>query len=631
MENNVLENQRHSLAHILAQAVQRTFDAGATLGIGPAIENGMYYDFLFSEGKKLEESMLKDITKMMQKICKENQPFHRIELTYDQARQIIEMLWEELKIELIDEFKEQGETVFSYYVNTINDAAKDKLLVGVAPEYIAKYQKITDYLKSIPQFAKDIEGNFVVFLDMCRGPHVENTKEIQVDAFALEKIAGAYWRGDSDNIMMTRIYGLAFANKDELKAYQTMMEEAKKRDHRILGAKLKLFTISDLVGSGLPLFQPNGAIIRKELEEYLWTLHKDRGYDRVWTPHLAKEDLYKISGHAGHYLDDMFKVHGGTSNEDFYVKPMNCPHHMQIFADNQFSYRDMPIRYFEPATVYRDEKTGQLAGLARVRSITQDDGHLFCRVSQIHQEVSTIVKIIKEFYTTMNMLEWYRVRLSLRGDDKEHYLGGDEIREAAESGLTQVCESEKLPYKAVKGEAAFYGPKLDFMFKDAIGRERQLATCQLDFNLPQRFELSFVNEQGEKERPVVIHRAIGGSIERFMAVMIEHFAGAFPLWLAPVQIQIVPVAEKFNDYAFDLRTQFNRAGFRVRVDDSDDSFSKKIRNAELLKVPYMVIVGEKEESDKTVSVRIYKTKEQLTMSIQEFIDERVKEYKERRI
>lgn len=628
---NLLYNQRHSLAHILAQAVQRTFDAGATLGIGPAIENGMYYDFLFSEGKKLEESMLKDITKMMQKICKENQPFHRIELTYDQARQIIEMLWEELKIELIDEFKAQGETVFSYYVNTINEAAKDKLLAGIAPEYISKYQKITDYLKSLPQFAKDIEGNFVVFLDMCKWPHVENTKEIQIDAFALEKIAGAYWRGDANNIMMTRIYGLAFASKEELKTYQTMMEEAKKRDHRLLGAKLKIFTISDLVGSGLPLFQPNGAIIRKELEDYLWTLHKDRGYDRVWTPHLAKEDLYKISGHAGHYLDDMFKVHGGTSNEDFYVKPMNCPHHMQIFADNQFSYRDMPIRYFEPATVYRDEKTGQLAGLARVRSITQDDGHLFCRVSQIHQEVSTIVKIIKEFYTTMNMLEWYRVRLSLRGDDKEKYLGGDEIREKAEAALKEVCETEQLPYKEWKGEAAFYGPKLDFMFKDAIGRERQLATCQLDFNLPQRFELSFVNEQGEKERPVVIHRAIGGSIERFMAVMIEHFAGAFPLWLAPVQIQIVPVAEKFNDYAFDLRTQFNRAGFRVRVDDSDDSFSKKIRNAELLKVPYMVIVGEKEESDKTVSVRVYKTKEQLTMSVQEFIDERVKEYKERKI
>jgi len=308
--------------------------------------------------------------------------------------------------------------------------------------------------------------------------------------------------------MMTRIYALAFEDKEALKKYVEFLEEAKKRDHRILGAKLKIFTISDLVGSGLPLFQPNGAIIRKELEEYLWQLHKDRGYDRVWTPHLAKEDLYKISGHAGHYLEDMFKVHGGTSDEDYFLKPMNCPHHMQIYSDNQFSYRDMPIRYFEPATVYRDEKTGQLSGLARVRAITQDDGHLFCRITQIHQEVTTIVQIIKEFYTTMNMLDGYRVRLSLRGDDKEKYLGGDEVREKAEKALLEVCQSEGLPFKEGKGEAAFYGPKLDFMFKDAIGREWQLATCQLDFNLPQRFELSYINEAGEKERPVVIHRAI---------------------------------------------------------------------------------------------------------------------------
>ncbi|HCB52198.1 TPA: threonine--tRNA ligase, partial [Patescibacteria group bacterium] len=484
------------MAHILAQAVQRTFDATAKLGIGPAIDNGFYYDFIFSQ--EIVEEKLKDISKYMQKICKENQLFLRVEVDYDKAKEIVNMMGEAFKIELLDGFKADGETVFSFYINTIAAAATDKLLADVQEAYKTKYNNLTSYLSNDCGYAEMLNGQFVTFIDMCEGPHVENTKEVIVDAFVLEKIAGAYWRGDANNPMMTRIYGLSFESKEELKAYQTMMEEARKRDHRILGAKLKIFTISELVGSGLPLFQPNGAIIRKELEDYLWTLHKDRGYSRVWTPHLAKEDLYKISGHAGHYLDDMFKVHGGTSNEDFYVKPMNCPHHMQIFADNQFSYRDMPIRYFEPATVYRDEKTGQLAGLARVRSITQDDGHLFCRVSQIHEEVSTIVKIIKEFYTTMNMLDGYRVRLSLRGDDKEHYLGGDEIWEAAENALTQVCDSENLPYKAVKGEAAFYGPKLDFMFKDAIGREWQLATCQLDFNLPQRFDLSFVNEQGEK-------------------------------------------------------------------------------------------------------------------------------------
>lgn len=287
----------------------------------------------------------------------------------------------------------------------------------------------------------------MTFVDLCEGPHVETTKEIDPGSFVLDTIAGAYRQAKESNPQMTRIYGLAFESKDALKKYQEMMEEAKKRDHRILGQRLKIFTISDLVGSGLPLFQPNGAIIRKELEDYLWSLHKDRGYSRVWTPHLAKEALYETSGHAGHYLEDMFSVHGGTSNEDFYVKPMNCPHHMQLFADNQFSYRDMPIRYFEPATVYRDEKTGQLSGLARVRSITQDDGHLFCRINQIHEEVSTIVQIIKQFYTTMGMMEGYRVRLSLRDDDAAKWLGTDEMWATAEKALTEVCKSEGLPYQ----------------------------------------------------------------------------------------------------------------------------------------------------------------------------------------
>ncbi len=469
----------------------------------------------------------------------------------------------------------------------------------------------------------------MTFLDLCEGPHVEATKEIDPGSFVLDSIAGAYWQAKEGNPMMTRIYGLAFESKDALKKYQEMMEEAKKRDHRILGQRLKLFTISDLVGSGLPLFQPNGATIRKELEDYLWSLHKNRGYSRVWTPHLAKEALYETSGHAGHYLNHMFSVHGGTSNEDFFVKPMNCPHHMQIFADNQFSYRDMPIRYFEPATVYRDEKTGQLSGLARVRSITQDDGHLFLRVSQIHQEVSTVVQIIKQFYTTMGMMEGYRVRLSLRDDVKENYLGSDEVWETAEAALTDVCKSEGLPYQEGRGEAAFYGPKLDFMFKDAIGREWQLATCQLDFNQPERFDLSFVNEQGEKERPVVIHRAIMGSFERFIGVMIEHFAGAFPLWLAPTQIMFVPVAEKFADYCHELKAECVKHGLRAKVDESADSFAKKIRNAELDKIPYIAIIGEEEVNAKTVSMRIYKTKEQATLSADQFITDRAKEYNDR--
>lgn len=535
------------------------------------------------------------------------------------------------KKELIEKFalaaqEKNEEATYTFYYNTLPQAAAEKLLAHTRQEYKAIYEGLTEYLIS----EKAIDASqFVTFIDLCEGPHVETTKEIADGSFVLEKIAGAYWQANEKNPQMTRIYGIAFASKDDLKNYQTMMEEARKRDHRILGEKLKIFTISQLVGSGLPLFQPNGTIIRKELEDYLWSLHKTKGYQRVWTPHLAKEDLYICSGHAGHYLDDMFSVHGGTSNEKFYVKPMNCPHHMQIFADNQFSYRDMPIRYFEPATVYRDEKTGQLAGLTRVRAITQDDGHLFCRIAQVHQEVTTIVQIIKEFYTTMGMIEGYWVRLSLRGDDKENYLGSDDVWEEAERALTAVCESEHLPYQPGKGEAAFYGPKLDFMFKDAIGREWQLATCQLDFNLPDRFDLSFINEQGEKERPVVIHRAISGSLERFIGVMIEHFAGAFPLWLAPTQIMFVPVAEVFTDYCYELKASCEAQNLRVKVDTSDDSFSKKIRNAELDKIPYIAIIGEKEVTDKTVSIRIYKTKEQHTISAEQFITERVKEYNER--
>jgi threonyl-tRNA synthetase len=312
----------------------------------------------------------------------------------------------------------------------------------------------------------------------------------------LDKLAGAYWRGDAKNRQLTRIYGLAFETKEELDAYTNMMEEAKKRDHRILGKKLKLFTVSEMVGSGLPLIQPNGMIIREAIKDYLWELHAGKGYDRVCTPHLAKEELYQTSGHAGKYLEDMFSVYGGTSKENFFLKPMNCPHHMQLFADNQFSYRDMPIRYFEPATVYRDEKTGQLSGLTRVRSITQDDGHLFCRVSQIKDEVTTIVNIIKEFYTTFGLMDGYWVSLSIR-DPKtpEKYLGGNDVWEIAETALEEAAIANGLNYKPMPGEAAFYGPKLDFMFKDAIGREWQLATIQCDFNQPNRFKLSFKNEK----------------------------------------------------------------------------------------------------------------------------------------
>ena len=621
-----LYRKRHSLSHILAQAIQREQQRDVEVAIGPAIDNGFYYDFLFAQDKQIKEEDLKKIQSQMEKIIKENQDFVGFSLPDAESQKLVlDLMKQQYKEEMRSEFAAAGEEI-TFWANTIVESAKDALLKGINPEYIAYYQTVTDYLQA--RFPDQFAGKFVTFLDMCEGGHVNSTKEIDPRAFKLEKLAGAYWRGNSDNVMMTRVYGLAFDTKEELQSYITMMEEAKKRDHRILGQKLKLFTISPLVGSGLPLLQPHGMIIRKEIEDFLWQLHKDKGYQRVWTPHLAKEDLYKTSGHAEKFWDELFRVKG--KEENFFMKPMNCPHHMQIFADNQFSYRDMPVRYFEPATVYRDEKTWQLSGLTRVRSITQDDGHLFCRVDQIMQEVGTIVEIIKKFYSTLGMINDYWVRLSVRGPEGK-YLGSDEVWEKAEGALRAACEKFDLPFKIGIDEAAFYGPKLDFMFKDAIGRERQLATIQCDFNLPVRFDLSFTNEQGEKERPVVIHRAISGSLERFMGVMIEHFGGAFPLWLAPIQVQIVPVAEKFNDYAFQLKSQLNQLDIRAKVDDGSDSFSKKIRNAELMKIPYTLIIGEKEQNSDSVSVREFRSKAQYEKSVEDFIAQLTAERDERKL
>ncbi len=564
-----MEYQRHSLAHLLGAAVMELYP-DAKLTLGPAVDDGFYYDIKFNGS--IGEAELASIEKKMGELLPTWTTVTHKELTKDEA--LAHFKGNEFKEELINEIADRNEPITLYTM-----------------------------------------GNFT---DLCRGGHVDDLSTIDPDSFKLDRIAGAYWRGKETNPMLTRIYGLAFASKADLEQYIWQQEEARKRDHRKLGKELKLFTISDLVGAGLPLFQPNGVIIRKELEEYLWSLHKRKGYDRVWTPHLAKESLYITSGHAGHYMEDMFSVHGGTSKEDFYVKPMNCPHHMQIFADNQFSYRDMPVRYFEPATVYRDEKTGQLGGLTRVRSITQDDGHLFCRPSQIGQEFATIVGIIKEFYATMGMMEGYWVRLSLRGDDTSKYLGSDEVWATAEKALTDVCEAQQLPYKPAKDEAAFYGPKLDFMFKDAIGREWQLATIQCDFNLPNRFDLSYINEQGEKEQPVVIHRAISGSIERFMGVMIEHFAGAFPVWLAPVQVAILPVGEKFADYAYEIKAALETANIRVNV-SVNESLGKRIRQAKTEKVPYQIVIGEKEQTSKTLTVEGRNDLKLESITIEDFI------------
>lgn len=569
--NQSLQNKRHTLAHLLAAAVMDKYPQ-AKLTLGPAIDTGFYYDIDFSAGDTPGEEDLKDLQKRMKKLINSWTEFTHEEVSADKARSIF--AGNDFKTELINEIEAKGETITLYTCGG--------------------------------------------FTDLCRGGHCESPKaEIDTDAFKLDKMAGAYWRGDEKKPMLTRIYGLAFETKEELAAYEKQQAEAKTRDHRKLGKELDLFTISPLVGAGLPLMKPKGMVIRQELENYLWSLHKDKGYSRVWTPHITNLSLYETSGHAEKFGDELFRVKGG--DEDFALKPMNCPHHMQIFADNQFSYRDMPVRYFEPATVYRYEKSGQLSGLTRVRAITQDDGHLFCRVSQITDEVSTIVGIIREFYKRMGLLDDYWVSLSVR-DDKGMFLGSDEVWAKAEAALEEAAQKNNLNYKRVEGEAAFYGPKLDFMFKDAIGREWQLATIQCDFNLPERFDLSFTNEKGEKERPVVIHRAISGSLERFMGVMIEHFAGNFPLWLAPVQLAIIPVAEIHNEYANKIKTILKEKDYRINLDDSNESMGKKIRNAKKDKLPYFIVIGDKEVETNTVTLESRDTGESIVLTVDDLIN-----------
>lgn len=621
-----ISTKRHSLAHIMAQAVKQNFPE-AKIATGPDTENGFYYDFDFWE-LEFSDKDLKNIEKTMKKIITQWQEFKKFEVDYSKAREVLNAMNENFKTELIDRFesgdfknKEKLSDKISFYFNVSKWKSSDY------------YNSLQDYLStnSLEDFS-DLDGDQVKnlkFIDMCTGPHVNNTKELDANSFKLAKVAGAYWLGDAEKAQLTRIYAYAFDTKEELDAYLHMLEEAKKRDHRILWAKLKLFTISDLIGPGLPLMQPAGMIVRSEMEKYLWELHQNRGYDRVWTPHLAKETLYETSGHAGHYLEDMFKVFGWTSKETFFLKPMNCPHHMQLFADNKFSYRDMPVRYFEPATVYRDEKSGQLSGLTRVRAITQDDGHLFCRVSQIKSEVKVITDIIKEYYTTLGMTDEYWVSLSVRWDDKSKYLWWEDVWNMAETALEEASQENNLPYKRVEWEAAFYWPKLDFMFKDAIGREWQLATIQCDFNLPVRFDLSFTNEAWEQEKPVVIHRAISWSLERGMWVLIEHFAGIFPLWLSPRQVTVLPVLPMFDDYASEVVSSLKSAWLRVSWDFSTDSLNKKVRNAEKMHNNYILVIGEQEKTDWTVAVRNYKTKEQTVEKLEDFKNRLVEEYKNR--
>ena len=545
-------NLRHSLAHLLAASVLELWPE-TKVSIGPVIEDGFYYDFEFKN--PISDKDLPKIENKMREILKSWKEFIREEKTGKEAKKYFAN--NEYKIELIDEIIEKGE-------------------------------KITFY-KS---------GNFI---DLCRGEHLENpSKEIKQDGFKLDRIAGAYWRGDEKNAMLTRIYGLAFDTKDELENYQHQLEEAKKRDHRKLGKEMDLFTFSDLVGAGLPLWTPKGTVIRHQLDTFIWELREKHGYQRVTIPHITKKDLYVTSGHWEKFADELFRIQTREGKE-YALKPMNCPHHTQIFARKPHSYRDMPQRYAETTMVYRDEQSGELGGLTRVLSITQDDSHVFARHSQIKDEFFKIWDIIDSFYGAFGFD--LRVRLSFHEPtEMEKYLGTPEIWTNAENALREIAKDRKANYFEAAGEAAMYGPKLDFMAKDSLGREHQVATIQLDMNLPDRFDLNCINEKGEKERIVMIHCAIMGSIERFSAVLIEHLGGNFPLWLAPEQIRVIPVNDVHNEYAAGVQEVLVKTGLRSTLANDNDSMGKKIRATKTDKLPYFIVVGDQEMADKTVTL-----------------------------
>lgn len=570
-----LEHKRHTLAHLLAAAVLQKYPH-AKLTLGPAIDTGFYYDVDFSGGETPGDADLKSLQKDMKKLLNKWTEFTHEEVSPDQAREIF--AGNEFKTELINELEEKGEKITLYTCGG--------------------------------------------FTDLCRGGHCENpSKEISADTFKLDKIAGAYWRGDEKNPMLTRIYGVAFDTKEELEAYEKQQEEAKARDHRKLGKELDLFTFSELVGPGLPLFTPNGTLMRDLIVEKIMNIQAKYGYTKVTIPHITKSDLYKTSGHWEKFGDELFKVKG-QSDAEFVMKPMNCPHHTQIFAAQPRSYKELPIRYAETTMVYRDEQAGELIGLGRVRSITQDDGHVFCTVDQIDQEVENIVKVIQEFYTSLGMYEEGKFWVSLSTSDPaepEKYLGDPATWKKAESILEDVAKRLNLPYQRVEGEAAFYGPKLDFMFKDAIGRERQLATAQLDFVMPERFGLEYTDNEGNKQTPVMIHRAIAGSLERFMSIMIEHFVGNFPLWLCPTQVAVIPVADAHTEYATEISVTLRKHNFRVDLDTTNESMGKKIRKAKKMKLPYFIVIGDKEVESKTVTLESRDTGKSEALSLKELI------------
>jgi len=560
----------HSSAHLMAEAVEQLYP-GVKFGIGPDIENGFYYDIDFMD-YSISDSDLEKIEKRMLELAKEKQSLVRKEVS---------------KKEALDYFTEKNDEYKLELINDLEDGS------------ITFYQSGT-------------------FTDLCRGPHLVHTGPIK--AVKLLNIAGAYWRGDEKRKQLTRIYGITFPKKKELTAYLELLEEAKKRDHRKIGKELELFTFSEKVGKGLPLWLPKGAMLRERLENFLKKVQKRYGYEPVITPHIGQKELYVTSGHYAKYGEDSFQpIHTPAEGEEFLLKPMNCPHHCEIYKTKPHSYKDLPIRYAEFGTVYRYEQSGELHGLTRVRGFTQDDAHIFCMPSQVKDEFKKVMDIIELIFSALDFKD-VMVQISLRDpDNKEKYIGTDENWELAESAIREVAEERGIPAVVEYGEAAFYGPKMDFMVKDALGRKWQLGTIQVDYNLPERFELEYIGADNEKHRPVMIHRAPFGSMERFVAVLIEHCAGDFPLWLAPDQVIILPISEKYQKYAEKVLTLLENADIRAQIDDRSEKTGRKIRDAEMKKIPYMLIVGEKEEEIETVSIRKHKEGDLGTKSISDFI------------
>lgn len=580
-ENEKLSIKNHSCAHLLAQAIKHLYPQ-AKFWVGPVIEEGFYYDIDLGDYKLTEEDIPK-IEKEMKKIAKDGKRIVREELSKEEALEKFKD--DEYKIDLISRMDE-NDTVISCYT----------------------------------------QGDFT---DLCRGPHVETVKELKY--FKLIKFSGAYWKGDSNNKMLQRIYGICFDTEEELEAHLQELEEAKQRDHRKIGKEQELFMSHELVGSGMPLWLPNGAIIRKELENYIYAKERKMGYNHVYTPCVGTTNLYKTSGHWDHYKENMFPTMK-VDDEEFVLRPMNCPHHMLVYKNKMHSYRDLPVRIGEFATDFRYEASGAVKGLERVRCMCQNDAHLFVRPDQIGEEFKRVVSLILEVYKDFG-IENYKFRLSLRDkDDKEKYFDDDEMWDNAENKLREVLNELGVDYFEAEGEAAFYGPKLDVEVKPAVGPEVTLSTCQLDFLLPRRFELNYIDNNGEKQTPVVIHRAICGTFDRFTAFIIEETKGAFPTWLAPVQVKTIPVNPEYQgDYAKEINDLLLEKGIRVELDDRNEKLGYRLREAQTTKVPYTLILGDQEKENNTISYRLHGEKDTTTVTKEEFINIITKEIKEKKL